>query len=172
MAKQILTAQRLREILRYDPLTGIFTWRASRGRMAKAGAVAGSLDRSGYVCIGTCGRLHFAHRLAWLYITGEWPADSIDHIDTEKTNNKWSNLRQATYAQNSQNKRRARIDNKCGLLGASPHKNRWRATIKINRKRVHIGVFDTPELAHAAYLAAKAELHPYQTLLEVRHDEA
>lgn len=160
-----LTAARLRELLHYDPLTGAFTWRVNRGRLAKAGDVAGSPHSDGYVGIKVDGRLYLAHRLACLYVTGVWPADKLDHMVSGPGCNAWKNLRPATHAQNMQNQRKARRDNKSGFLGVSPKRGRWVASIQVDHKSRHLGYFDSPELAHAAYLEAKARLHPFQTLV-------
>lgn len=101
-------------------------------------------------------------------MTGEWPAHQIDHEDTDKSNNRWVNLRVATNAQNKQNIRKARSDNKCGLLGVCRDGGRWRAQIKVLYRNKHLGSFASPEQAHAAYLEAKARLHPFQTLTDVK----
>lgn len=158
-----VTAERLHELLDYDLLTGTFTWRVAHRGTAKAGAVAGS-PGAGYVCIRIDGRRYLAHRLAWLYVHGGWPDTQVDHINGDPTDNRLANLRMATPAQNQQNQRRARADNKCGLLGVSLCRGRWQAEIRLNGKGIYLGRFDTPKQAHDAYLAAKARLHPFQTL--------
>jgi len=162
-----LSADRLREVLSYNPETGAFTWLVSRGRVA-AGDLAGNLSVLGYFDIGVDGKLYGAHRLAWLYVHGEWPADQIDHINGARTDNRICNLRAVSHAQNNQNIRKAQANNKCGFLGVVwNEKNRkWRAKIKANGRALHLGYFDAAEEAHAAYLKAKAELHPFQTIAE------
>ena len=92
MAEASLTAARLRELLHYNPDDGLFRWRVA-GPKRVVGAPAGSRQRIGYIVIRVDGRLHYAHRLAWLHTTGAWPAASIDHIDGDKGNNRWVNLR-------------------------------------------------------------------------------
>jgi hypothetical protein len=159
-----LTADLLRQILHYDPERGVFTWlprpsgsRAERAWNARfAGTRAGT--GLGYVAIGIFGRRYKAHRLAWLYVHGEWPGRELDHINCDKSDNRIANLRQATRSQNIANSR-ARSDSTSGIKGVRLHKpsGRWMARLTGGGKR-HIGLFDTPEAAHAAYVAA-AEKH-------------
>lgn len=159
-----LTAGRLRELLDYDPDTGVFTWKISRRGRVKAGDVAGALRHDGYIQIGIDGRLHQAHRLAWLYVTGESPPSEIDHISCVRTDNRIANLRLATRSENQQNQSKAQKRNKTGFLGVSPHQGKFQAQIKVDGKVRTIGRFPTPEAAHAAYLEAKRQLHPFGTL--------
>lgn len=166
MAKtDFLTAARLRELLHYDPETGVFTWLVSNTKRVRVGGIAGCTSDHGYIRIAIDGVQHRAHRLAWLYMTGEWPAHQIDHINGTRDDNRIKNLRQATDAQNRQNLRKPRSDNRCGMLGVCANRDRWRAVIQVGGKFKHIGTFDTPELAGAAYLAQKSILHPYQTIV-------
>lgn len=162
MAKTDLTAQRLRELLDYDPETGVFRWRDRRSPVAQAGSVAGSDTRDGYRKIIVDGRSYLAHRLAWLYVTGVWPVAEIDHKFGEKRDNRFCMLREANRSFNQQNERRARRNSRNGLTGArfDPRANRWQAVITLNRVRHHLGMYATGELAHAAYLAAKRKMHP------------
>jgi hypothetical protein len=163
-----LTAERLRELLAYEPGTGLFTWRVDRclNRIVKAGMVAGSTHTTyGYVYIGVDGRNYRAHRLAWLYVHGAWPEHEIDHINGLPADNRIVNLRDVTSSANKQNLRRAKSSNKSsGLLGVQKKRNRWYAHITVRGRQRHIGVFDTPELAHAAYLFAKRQSHEGNTL--------
>ena len=154
-----LTADRLREVLHYAPDTGVFTWLVKTSTRIKVGDVAGSASARGYVWVRVDGVLLLAHRLAFLWMTGEWPPQFVDHINGVRDDNRWSNLRPATRAENNQNQRRARSDNKLGLLGVCRYRNRFRATIAVDGQRIHIGTFDAPEQAHAAYLKTKRELH-------------
>lgn len=163
MKTTTLTAEYLRSILEYDPATGIFMWleRAGNWKNQTARAVAGTRTEKGYICIKIDGRNYKAHRLAWLYMTGAWPAELIDHRDTVKDNNRFSNLRPATLCENAQNTIKPSRNNKCGLLGVSWDKKqrKWSATICINGKNKRIGRFHDPNEAHAAYLNAKATHH-------------
>jgi hypothetical protein len=154
-----LTQEYLKTLLSYDPATGMFAWRARRGSI-KAGASAGSICQ-GYINISIDGKLQKAHRLAWLYVNGEFPNGDIDHINGNRADNRIVNLRQVTRAQNMQN-----MDSKNGTCGTSYAKNisRWRAGIRKNGKRYHLGCFATQEEAHAAYLKAKQEMHEFQSI--------
>lgn len=156
-----LSAERLRELLSYDADTGGFTWLVNRGSAAKVGGPAGRKVGGGYIQIGIDGRRYMAHRLAWLYVHGHWPDVEIDHISGEPEDNRIANLREATRSQNLQNLRRARADSRSGLLGVSRAAGRWLAQIQTSGKKKYLGLFDTAESAHNAYLAAKAELHPF-----------
>jgi hypothetical protein len=158
-----LTAERLREVLDYNPETGVFTWKVRTSIRVVAGKVAGSVGKRGYLIIGVGGRNYYAHRLAWLHMTGEWPASEIDHADRVRTHNKWSNLRLATGGQNQHNAG-ARINNSSGALGVNWDKRRgcWVAKICIDRKQIYLGSFGLDKgAAEAAYRCAKAELHPF-----------
>jgi hypothetical protein len=144
----VLTAKRLRELLNYDPETGEFTRRVSRQRY-RAGEVAGRLHHQGYVVIRVDQVQYSAHRLAWLWMTGEWPG-SIDHRDRNRANNRWSNLRQATHQQNMHNM----VKRNRYAPGVSRFGDRWQARITIGGARTHLGMFSTAEGAAAAYRAA------------------
>ena len=163
MAANDLNAARLRELLHYDPDTGLFTWRLPR-RGASAGNVAGTTVTRGYIMIRIDGVKRLAHRLAWLYVYGEWPSGCIDHIDGQTSNNKLLNLRDVDVCINNQNRRRASSQNKSGFLGVETKNNRHRALIEVSGRRRTISWHDTPEEAHAAYLEAKRVLHPGCTI--------
>lgn len=168
MAVFDLTAERLRELLSYDPDTGLFRWRSFRAPGHKAGSVAGGYCAYGYIRIGVGQERHKAHRLAFLYMTGTYPPDDVDHINGVRDDNRWQNLRQVTRAMNCQNQRSARSNNKSGkFLGVARigTTNKFRARIKVSGgPHQHIGVFDTAEAAHAAYVEAKRRLHPGCTI--------
>ena len=158
MAKNDLTAERLRELLHYDPQTGDFTWHVERYKVRR-GDIAGYKNTSGYLVIGVDRFLYRAHRLAWLYMTGTWPANDIDHKDGTKLNNAFDNLRDVTKSMNSQNTHKANNDSLCGLLGVGKQGPSWRAQIRVDGKNIRLGHFKTPELAHQAYLQVKRVLH-------------
>lgn len=160
-----LTADRLRQLLRYEADIGVFTWAVNK-RGAKQGAVAGCRDAYGYTVIRLDGILYKAHRLAWLYVQGEWPKEDIDHVDGDRQNNRADNLRDVSRSINNQNQRRAQSTNRSGYLGVSldKHGKLWEARIKGSGAQVMLGRFSTPELAHAAYIAAKREMHPGCTI--------
>jgi hypothetical protein len=154
-----LTAERLRQQLSYDQESGIFTWRCYRSNLPPDGR-AGWLDHGGYVFISVDGRRYLAHRLAWLYVYGQWPDEKIDHIDGCGNNNRIANLRPANCSQNQAN-RRLNKNNKSGFKGVSWDKqfSRWRATIRSSGKSKHLGLFHSPEEAHAVYMAEARRLH-------------
>lgn len=158
----MLTQSRLEELFHYDRETGIFTRRVRTGSMAGIGTEAGCKNNLGYIVIGINKKLYKAHRLAWLYMTGEWPKDHIDHINGATGDNRFANLREASHAENMQNMAKNK-NNTSGFMGVSWCKNRkkWRALISVAGRDVDIGRFATPEDAYAAYLAAKAKYHTF-----------
>lgn len=99
-----LTQEYLKSILHYSPETGLFTWLVKLSNRVKIGMLAGTVRNNGYFKININGQLYYSHRLAWLYVTGEWPKDRIDHKDNNGLNNKWINLREATASQNNKNR--------------------------------------------------------------------
>ena len=162
-----LTSDRLRELLDYDQATGVFTWKASPSWRVHVGKIAGCLHSRGYIKIRIDRKQHNAHRLAWLYVHGKWPDGAIDHKNGMRSDNRIENIRQATNGENQQNLRRCRTNNRSGFLGAmidAKSGKKWRSQIKIEGVRHYLGYHDSAEKAHAAYLAAKAILHPFQTI--------
>jgi hypothetical protein len=165
MSKIDLTAERLRELLHYDTETGIFTWIVSTSVRVQVGDIAGCKNNEGYLQIKIDKRNHRAHRLAWLHTFGSWPTGQIDHINGQRSDNRIANLRSVTHSVNQQNRKFAQRSNKStGLMGVSRYGNGFRARIKLDGKSRNIGTFDTPELANAAYLSAKRDIHPGCTL--------
>lgn len=160
MAGSNLTSARLRELLHYNPETGQFRRLITTSANAIAGAIAGS-NFMGYLSVSVAKRHYLCHRLAWLYMTGEWPQFTVDHIDGSRSNNRWDNLRDVPHRTNIQNERKARTSNKSsGLLGVAPNGKRWMAQIRLGgKKSEYLGTFDTPEEAHHAYLTAKRAHH-------------
>lgn len=159
------TIERLRELLEYRPGTGELVRRVSSGGLL-AGSIAGGRKSSGYVYVSVDDHRLLAHRVIWAMQTGHYPQGDIDHIDGDRANNRWTNLRQATRAQNMQNERRARRNGTSGYLGVSWSRaaGRWAAAIKRDGKAQHLGLFDDPKVAHAAYVEAKRRLHPFGML--------
>lgn len=148
-----ITQQQLKTVLRYDPITGKFYWKVVT-RNSRPGDEAGCFHKdNGYVRISLNRRGYYAHILAWLYVTGEWPKNEIDHRDMDGENNCWTNLRCATHTQNNQNIRK-RAHNKSGYKGVIQKKDRFIAKIVVNRRIVQLGMFDSAEQAARAYDAA------------------
>lgn len=154
-----LSANDLSRDLAYDPESGVFTWLTDRGNKVRAGDVAGSPDKDGYTLIFVRGRARKAHRLAFLLMTGMEPAGEVDHINGDRSDNRWSNLRELGRAANCQNKLAAHRQNKSGLLGVSTGRRGFTANIKCNGARHYLGYFATAEQAHAEYMKAKALMH-------------
>lgn len=153
-----LTQERLRALLNYDPETGLFTYKVTRGPM-KAGTTAGTKEPMwGHIRIIIARKHYFAHRLAWLWMTGEWPAAQIDHANLVSDDNRWTNLRAATGTQNRANTRTHK-NNLVGVKGVRRSRQKWRAQIAINRTTINVGTFDTKEQAAAAYAAKARELY-------------
>ena len=161
-----LTAEDLRLILSYDPYTGELRWLRSKFK-ARVGQVAGCVWSSGYRVININGHQYLAHRLAWLYVHGVWPHRNIDHRDGVRSNNRIANLRMATEGENAQNQRVAHPRNRGGVLGVSwcADRQSWRAMLMVNGKNHYLGRFREQEDAKQAYLAAKAAMHPFQTIV-------
>lgn len=109
--------------------------------------------------IGIDGQLYLGHRLVWLITTGAWPKDEIDHIDGDRRNNRAANLRDVSMAGNAQNRNRPQGKNPYLGVSWDCETKKWRAGIRLNGRRMHLGRFDDPAEAHRAYLAAKAKLH-------------
>ena len=164
--KANLTASRLRQVLSYDKKTGLFTWIERPNRRIAIGTTAGSVNRWGYVAIRVDGERYMAHRLAWLWVHGWWPELEIDHINGNRSDNRWANLRTCTAAENRQNQRASRCGNSSGLLGVSWNSRlrRWVSQISVNGKHRYLGLFDTKEAAHTEYVRVKREIHPFGNL--------
>ena len=129
-------------MLNYNPRTGLFTWVRSSGNK-REGDIAGNFDR--YVLIMLDGKRYYAHRLAWLYVHGEWPEGEIDHINRNKHDNRIENLRLVTSAENKWNVG--------GAVGVSFYKRtgKWTAQMRTNGKWKRLGYFDSREAAEAVY---------------------
>ena len=147
----MLTQNELKKLLIYNPNTGRFKWLINKGR-GRAGTVAGKQYPLGYISIGINGKHYLAHRLAWLYMTGEWPEDMIDHINGKSTDNRFVNLRSADRCINNGNLTRCKITNQTGYLGVYFHKQTGRYCAQIGTK--HLGMFATAEEASTAYQQA------------------
>ena len=148
-----LTQARLRELINYDPHTGVFTRLVSRGG-APAGSLAGCHCSNGYLQVRIDRRAHLSHRLAFLYMYGAVP-EEVDHINHVRDDNRWANLRPTTRTGNNRNLGK-RHDNTSAVVGVSWCKRggRWRAQIRAGGRQVHLGYFTHREDAIAARKAA------------------
>ncbi|ABV74303.1 hypothetical protein BA3_0018 [Thalassomonas phage BA3] len=152
----MINQDRLKELLTYNPEAGLFTWKVTRGKAVK-GNIAGSKSLAGYIYISIENRRYLAHRLALIYVTGGC-SGNIDHIDGVRNNNIYSNLRIANPQENSRNCSRSK-SNKSGCTGVSfdDVNNKWRATIKVNRKQIHLGRFSSIDCAIEARKEAEVK---------------
>ena len=155
-----ITADEFRGHLSYDPETGIFRRLKGSYRGAKPGDIAGSRHIAGYVKFCLLGRSYLAHRAAFFHMTGEWPSGDIDHINGDRSDNRWANLRLATRSQNCCNSQKSRR-NSSGHKGIRFHQEfkKWTAEVGFQGRRLYLGSFDTAEEAKAAYLNKAAEMH-------------
>ena len=154
-----VTHEKILYLLEYDPRTGIFIWKNPNAyQKSKKGCVAGRIDSGGYRQIAINKLRYGAHRLAWLYVHGRWPEGLIDHINLNKDDNRIENLRECSLSQNCCN-RRKRSDNTTGFKGIFPENGKFRSEIVSCGERINLGSFETPEEAHAAYVAASLKYH-------------
>lgn len=161
MSTQNVTADRLRELFKYDDESGLFT-RIKRTGNTKIGSVATCKNSNGYVVMHIDGKLYGAHRLAWLYVHGQFPIDQIDHVDGVRTNNSIRNLRDSSQYENMQNVAK-KATNKSGHTGVSwdSQTGRWAAQIMSHRKTIRLGRFVLLDDAVNAYKSAKKNIHTY-----------
>ena len=151
-----LSAEVVRDSLDYDPESGIFRWRRKTGNV-RAGSVAGTLGRCGYMIISIKKRTYKAHRLAWIHVTGQWPVGEIDHKNRVRTDNRLSNLRECSGTENQHNTG-LRSDNTSGLRGIryDAKRGKWEARLRLHGRLLHLGRFSEAGCATAAYEAARA----------------
>ena len=153
------------DLMNYDSETGIFTWSKSR-RGVIVGKPLGTSNGFGYLRITVLGQSVYAHRLAWMFVHGSMPECQIDHINGDRSDNRISNLRSVTCAQNLQNKIRPQSNSKSSVLGVSWHEKgkKWQSHIAKEGKRIYLGLFESIDDAKQAYLLAKREIHEFNTL--------
>lgn len=154
-----LTAEFVRSVLDYDPVTGNLSWKRNPGRWNRhGGKPVNSVDRTGYIRFMICGRNYFAHRIIWLLMKGAWPSAQIDHISGVRNDNRLTNLREETHVENSRNTKVKNM-NTSGEKGVYWHiqSNKWKAQISLYGKRKHLGLFSDITAASAAYEKAAAE---------------
>jgi hypothetical protein len=167
MTMALITAEILRALLHYEPETGVFMWLKS-GKGRRLNRVAGQVATDAYLQITINGRKYSAHRLAWLYMMGEWPKAEIDHINTDRADNRWCNLRESTRSQNSANATKC-ANTSSYFKGVYWNKQRckWQAQIEVNGKHIPLGRFAHSYLAYAAYcLAARKHFGDYARVYE------
>jgi len=161
MSKILLPLAGAENVLRYDADTGLLYWTVHIYRIKKPGDLAGHMNKKGYIEIRYNRTTYQAHRLAWYLHTGEDPGElQVEHIDTNRTNNRITNLRLATAQDNAQNQSK-RKDTTSLYKGVSYYKksNKWQSQIRANGENIYLGYFDTEIEAHAAYCKAAVELH-------------
>jgi hypothetical protein len=149
-----ITHDRLKSLLAYDPDTGVFT---------RDGKPAGYAHHTGYRYVGVDGETIIEHRLAWFYVYGVWPSADLDHINRVRSDNRIANLREVSRSENCQNQP-IRRSNKSGRTGVYYHKvsGKWAATINVNRRQIHLGIYDTAEEAISVRRKAELEHYPYR----------
>jgi hypothetical protein len=162
MTTKQVSHSRLRELLHYDAVTGVFTNRQSRMGGVVEGSIAGTKRSDGYIKITIDRKQYYAHKLAWFYVYDVFP-DLVDHVDRNRSNNRIENLRLATASQNQQNQL-LRSNNTSGFKGVSYYKRtgKWKTEIQVNGVRKCLGYFDTPEKAFEAYTSLAAMIHSHR----------
>lgn len=167
--KPLPSIEDLHRLLDYDATTGVLTWQRQAGDDRRtlgfnnkcAGKIAGTLSKEktelAYLAVGIDKRYYLAHRLAWKWMTGEDPDGQVDHIDGDRRNNRWSNLRVATHGENRANSAPRSRSGFKGVHFCALHK-KWRAVVSFNHKINHVGYFSTPEFAAAARDVAAREI--------------
>jgi len=157
----MLTQSRLKELLDYNPDTGIWTWKVDRLPGAKAGDRAGRINSKWgyrYICVDKT--QYQSSRLVCLYMTGEWPKQQMDHKNRDPNDDRWENLRDVSASINQCNRGIPR-NNKSGSKGVVWHKgkNKWMAQIRLNRKNIYLGIYEHKHDAIMARLKAEKEYH-------------
>ena len=155
-----LTADRVRELFDYDATNGSLSWKKP-GRGRRPNLIAGNKQKNGYSKTWVDGSYFYNHRIIWLWVTGSWPKQDIDHINCDPSDNRFENLRVVSCSTNHENLRSPCVGNTSGYLGVSwdSYNQIFKAQIKANGKHFHIGCFTDPADAHAAYVSAKRKLH-------------
>jgi hypothetical protein len=159
----LLTAAQARWLFAYEPTTGQLTWRNPPHPRLRAGDEAGYSHKKGYRRVSVQGRSYLVHRIVWLYVYGQWPSATIDHINGLRADNRLQNLRDVLHATNCENLREARQGKELPL-GVTPHHGKFQARIRVKGRLQNLGHFPTPEEAHEVFVAAKRRLHEGCTL--------
>lgn len=155
----MITQELLKTLLEYDPSNGLFTWIVDKGTI-KSGNIAGCKRPNGYITIKINQRCYLAHRLIWLYVYGYFPKSQIDHINCMRSDNRLSNLREATNTENNINQYKKK-SNTSGYKGVCwvKDENNWLAQIRVNGKKMRLGQFKNVEDAANAYREAALKYH-------------
>lgn len=153
--KSELTQKDIQELFDYNPETGVFKWKVSKSPI-KRGAIAGTQSANGYIQIMVYGKRYYAHRLAWFYVHGYFPEQTIDHINRNTFDNRLANLREVSLQCNSRNAKK-QCNNKSGITGVcwNTRQARWYVQIKVKNKAHYLGVFKDYEEAICNRLAAE-----------------
>jgi len=146
-----ITYDRLKEILEYSPTSGLFFSKKINNHV-------GALDEKGYIRVLADGKLYRAHRLAWLYMTGQWPQDQVDHINGNKADNRWENLRDVDQTLNMLNKHKPHHNNRSGVLGVSELNGKYYPRLRIDGKLVYLGSYASKVEAKERYESFKQEV--------------
>ena len=156
----------LKETLSYDQETGLFTRLKRTSNCIKANVTACRLNKqNNYRQVMFEGVCYQAHRLAWFYIYGVWPNGQIDHINRNKSDNRWVNLRDCSISENKQNSNPYKC-NQTGFKGVFKKGNRFQAGIKVKNKRIYLGSFISAETAYEAYVSAARRLHTHNEMVK------
>lgn len=163
----------IRDLLDYDPISGVLTWKkrdralfssdnACNAWNARfANQTAGSIKQDGYLHVRIFGKSCLGHRLIWAWTTGRWPQECIDHINHDRVDNRWENLRSVAVWENSRNMSISKL-NKSGVNGVTWKGNKWRAQIRADGRVIYLGSFDEKDEAAAARKLAEIKYgyHP------------
>lgn len=155
--KSPLTAERVRELFQYEPETGLLTWLVKPAHWVKVGDAAGWDNGNGYLRVSVFSEKFYVHDLAWLWMTGGWPEPQCDHIDADRKNNRWANLRVATLQENRRNHGKG-WGNSSGLKWITKHHGGWQWVVRAEKTALR-GWSMSPVAAHLQAVVAADQLH-------------
>lgn len=161
--RQFISVAELNRLLSYNPDTGIVSWKTHKVAAWVGKPVGCDIDR-GYARFRINRKWQRVHRIAWALMRQEWPDHMVDHINGDRSDNRWSNLRASDPFLNQQNRIKAETGSRTGVLGVKPYKGRFCATIRVNNRSIWLGSYKSVEEASMAYLAAKRKYHPHSWL--------